>query len=220
MGLFISEKWSIINHCAGGWDYRSSCKLTGNCYGDEWDPLGDHGDNGPVAMGRGRSEMIRFHGGRQNYWPRRRRAGWRMSMATCGSSCRLTLSESRSGSSWHRRHRKDLGSRHSVCLVLMKYVPPTFSRTHFLPDFSPSPGELASFPARGPELCNSAITPPFPEMARRPGRANWGISASAPPSLRPWWTPDRPLSAAAERDVRGRGWTYVGDGVWGFTQMS
>lgn len=43
----------------------------------------------------------------------------------------LTLSEPSSGPSWQqRRHRKDLGSRHSVCRVLTKYVPPTFSRTH------------------------------------------------------------------------------------------
>ena len=32
----------------------------------------------------------------------------------------LTLSESRSGSAWHKRYRKDFGSRHSVCRVVRK----------------------------------------------------------------------------------------------------
>lgn len=58
-----------------------------------------------------------------------------------------TLSESRSGSAWHRRYRNDFGSLHSVCLVVRKYVPPTFRRTHLdepLPDgCSLSPGERA-----------------------------------------------------------------------------
>lgn len=58
-----------------------------------------------------------------------------------------TLSESRSGSAWHKRYRNDFGSLHSVCLVVRKYVPPTFRRTHLdepLPDgCSLSPGERA-----------------------------------------------------------------------------
>lgn len=54
--------------------------------------------------------------------------------------CRsLTLSESRSGSAWQRRKRKDLGSLQSVCRVVRKQVPPTFSRTH-LPGTAPGGG--------------------------------------------------------------------------------
>ncbi|OCU00159.1 hypothetical protein XELAEV_18005945mg [Xenopus laevis] len=45
----------------------------------------------------------------------------------------VTLSKSSSGSSWHRRYNKDLGSPQRVCLVLRMYVPPTFNRIHLLP---------------------------------------------------------------------------------------
>lgn len=43
-------------------------------------------------------------------------------------SC-LTRSDC-SSSPWHRRHRKDFCSRHRVCLVVRKTVPPTLSFTH------------------------------------------------------------------------------------------
>lgn len=47
------------------------------------------------------------------------------------TSLAFTLSESSSGSAWLNLYRNDFGSRHSVCLVVKKYVPPTFSRIHF-----------------------------------------------------------------------------------------
>lgn len=47
--------------------------------------------------------------------------------ASLGSN---TLSESRSGSAWHSRYKKDFGSLHRVCLVVRKCVPPTLSLTH------------------------------------------------------------------------------------------
>lgn len=50
--------------------------------------------------------------------------------ARCGRqpSC-LTRSDC-SSSPWHKRHRKDFCSRHKVCLVVRKTVPPTLSLTH------------------------------------------------------------------------------------------
>lgn len=58
---------------------------------------------------------------------------------TSGTSLACTLSESSSGSAWLSLYRNDFGSRHSVCLVVKKYVPPTFSRIHF---DAPTPVEL------------------------------------------------------------------------------
>lgn len=46
--------------------------------------------------------------------------------------CKLTLSDMRSESSWHNRQRKEFGSRVRVVLAVRKYVPPTFSLTHWL----------------------------------------------------------------------------------------
>lgn len=46
--------------------------------------------------------------------------------------CWLTLSVAKSVFSWHRRYRKDFVSRQRVDRVVVKYVPPTFKRTHLL----------------------------------------------------------------------------------------
>lgn len=43
---------------------------------------------------------------------------------------KLTMSEIRSDSSEHSLHKKELGSRHNVVLVVRKQVPPTFNLTH------------------------------------------------------------------------------------------
>ena len=54
----------------------------------------------------------------------------------------LTLSVASSVSSWHRRKRKDLVSRHRVDRVVVKYVPPTFKRIHlFCPGRNANLGE-------------------------------------------------------------------------------
>lgn len=73
----------------------------------------------------------------------RREAGPEQGAGAAGLA--LTLSESRSGSAWQRRKRKDLGSLQSVCRVVRKQVPPTFSRTH-LP--GPAPGSGAELHRR------------------------------------------------------------------------
>ncbi len=81
-----------------------------------------------------------------------------------------TLSESRSGSAWHRRYRKDFGSLHSVCLVVRKYVPPTFRRTHLdepLADGSSlSPGERAG-DLRALEPLGSGLISAIPPLHSR-----------------------------------------------------
>lgn len=56
------------------------------------------------------------------------------SPVSVGAGCRrqpscLTRSDC-SSSPWHKRHRKDFCSRHRVCLVVRKTVPPTLSLTH------------------------------------------------------------------------------------------
>lgn len=43
---------------------------------------------------------------------------------------KFTLSEFRSGSSWHSLKRKDFGSRHNVVRVVWNILPPTFSFSH------------------------------------------------------------------------------------------
>lgn len=101
----------------------------------------------------------------------------------------LTLSEPSSGPSWqHRRHRKDLGSRHSVWRVLTKYVPPTFSRTHLeaAAGGDGAPADPAAAPAaRG---LGGPGTPPGPGLGVRP---LGGPSAIA--------EPQRPPAAIAAR---------------------
>ncbi len=81
-----------------------------------------------------------------------------------------TLSESRSGSAWHSRYRKDFGSLHSVCLVVRKYVPPTFRRTHLdepLADGSSlSPGERAG-DLRALEPLGSGLISAIPPLHSR-----------------------------------------------------
>lgn len=109
----------------------------------------------------------------------------------------LTLSESRSGSAWQRRKRKDLGSRQSVCRVVRKQVPPTFSLTH-LP--GPAPGSGAELHRRqGPP----APRPP----AGGTGNSQWFSAAilaaagrgrpapGAPPTGRARWNSALPLVA-------------------------
>ncbi len=81
-----------------------------------------------------------------------------------------TLSESRSGSAWHRRYRKDFGSLHSVCLVVRKYVPPTFRRTHLdkppADGCSLSPGERAGH-LRALEPLGSGLFSAIPPLRSR-----------------------------------------------------
>lgn len=77
------------------------------------------------------------------------------------------MSESRSGSAWQRRKRKLLGSLQSVCRVVRKQVPPTFSRTHF-------PGSVAG----GPPLDGAA---PLEGLQRRKG-AEGGRPRLSPPA--------------------------------------
>lgn len=105
----------------------------------------------------------------------------------------LTLSEPSSGPSWqHRRHRKDLGSRHSVCRVLTKYVPPTFSRTHLE---AAAGGETApAAPAAAPAArgLGGPGAPPGPGLGVRP---LGGPSAMA--------EPQRPPAAIAVRAASG-----------------
>lgn len=95
----------------------------------------------------------------------------------------LTLSEPSSGPSWQqRRHRKDLGSRHSVCRVLTKYVPPTFSRTHLeaAAGGDSAPADPAAAPAvRG---LGGPGAPPGPGLGVRP---LGGPSAIAEPQCPP-----------------------------------
>lgn len=79
----------------------------------------------------------------------------------------LTLSESRSGSAWQRRKRKDLGSLQSVWRVVRKQVPPTFSRTH-LP--GPAPG-------RGAELQRRQGPPAPRPPAGGTGNSQWFSAA-------------------------------------------
>lgn len=98
----------------------------------------------------------------------------------------LTLSEPSSGPSWQqRRHRKDLGSRHSVCRVLTKYVPPTFRRTHLeaaggraAPGGDSAPPEPAAAAAAAPAArgLGGPGAPPGPGLGVRP---RGGPSAAA-----------------------------------------
>lgn len=113
----------------------------------------------------------------------------------------LTLSEPSSGPSWQQsRHRKDLGSRHSVCRVLTKYVPPTFSRTHLEAaaaggDSAPA-GPAAAPAARG---LGGPGVPPGPGLGVRP---LGGPSAMAELSARP---PPSPLPAPPPPAVTASG---------------
>lgn len=115
------------------------------------------GPRGPPGKHRGQGRP------RRESRPRGRTRGPRPGKAGRGP----TLSESRSGSAWQRRKRKLLGSLQSVCRVVRKQVPPTFSRTHF-------PGSVAG----GPPLDGAA---PLEGLQRRKG-AEGGRPRLGPPA--------------------------------------
>lgn len=111
--------------------------------------------------------------------------------ARCGRqpSC-LTRSDC-SSSPWHKRHRKDFCSRHRVCLVVRKTVPPTLSLTHLA--WVPEGGGMSQVQRSPTAPCISSLpsililTPPSPPACRDGRRCclpgNAGIcSLSASPS--------------------------------------
>lgn len=111
--------------------------------------------------------------------------------ARCGRqpSC-LTRSDC-SSSPWHKRHRKDFCSRHRVCLVVRKTVPPTLSLTHLA--WVPAGGGMSQVQRSPTAPCISSLpsililTPTSPTACRDCRRCclseNAGIcSLSASPS--------------------------------------
>lgn len=125
--------------------------------------------------------------------------------------CRgLTLSEPSSGPSWQqRRHKKDLGSRHSVCRVLTKYVPPTFSRTHLeaaggrAAPAGPGLSIVPEKPGAAERGLGGPGTPPGPGLGVRPrGGPSAAASSAMAAALTAPTPPSPPRPAAAASGAR------------------